>query len=64
MDRQISLNSCRKVYIERDYSTGTKVAFRTEFPTQLDGLVGVLHISISLINILILFHIWISCLYI
>uniref|UniRef100_A0AC34QVH1 Golgin subfamily A member 7/ERF4 domain-containing protein n=1 Tax=Panagrolaimus sp. JU765 TaxID=591449 RepID=A0AC34QVH1_9BILA len=39
MDQQISLNSCRKVYIERDYSKGTGVAFNTDFPVQLGGMI-------------------------
>ncbi|XP_076363765.1 golgin subfamily A member 7-like isoform X2 [Tachypleus tridentatus] len=31
--------SCRKVFIQRDYSEGTNVKFQTKFPQELEGLI-------------------------
>ncbi|XP_076367326.1 golgin subfamily A member 7-like isoform X3 [Tachypleus tridentatus] len=31
--------SCRKVFVQRDYSEGTNVKFQTKFPQELDGLI-------------------------
>lgn len=35
----ISLNTCRKIFIERDYSKGLTVKFVTTFPLALEGIV-------------------------
>lgn len=38
----ISLNSCRKIFIERDYSNGIVVKFVKDFPQILEGIVNIL----------------------
>ena len=40
MSTQILLDSCRKIYVERDYSDGSGVAFHREMPMQLEGIVS------------------------
>lgn len=35
----ISLNTCRKIFVERDYSMGLMVKFMTTFPSALEGIV-------------------------
>lgn len=37
----ISLSTCRKIFIERDYSNGLVVKFDTNFPMPLEGIVWV-----------------------
>uniref|UniRef100_A0AC34EZB5 Golgin subfamily A member 7/ERF4 domain-containing protein n=1 Tax=Panagrolaimus sp. ES5 TaxID=591445 RepID=A0AC34EZB5_9BILA len=39
MTTNILLDSCRKIYVERDYSNGTGVAFQREMPLQLEGII-------------------------
>ncbi|CAD6197161.1 unnamed protein product [Caenorhabditis auriculariae] len=36
----IFLNSCRKIFIQRDYSRGLNVSFETEYPTKLTGMIS------------------------
>jgi len=37
----ISLDTCRKAFVERDYSRGLAIRFSIDLPKQLDGLIDV-----------------------
>ncbi|KAI1727357.1 golgin subfamily A member 7/ERF4 family domain-containing protein [Ditylenchus destructor] len=36
----VSLDSCRKIFVERDYSQGLAVRFIKDFPSSLEGIVS------------------------
>jgi len=40
---RMTTSQCAKVFIQRDYSEGTKVKFLKDFPPDLEGKVG--HLS-------------------
>lgn len=39
-ERLISLNECKKVYIQRDYAKGLTTKFATDFPLEFEGKVS------------------------
>ncbi|KAK0429363.1 hypothetical protein QR680_011344 [Steinernema hermaphroditum] len=39
-EAKIPLNACKKIFIERDYSSGLTVRFQTTFPTRLTGMIS------------------------
>lgn len=39
--QQIGVDTCHKIYVDRDYSLGLEVRFQRNFPPLLEGLVSV-----------------------